>query len=238
MFERFTERAREVIVVARETAEKRGRPRGGKSPVQTVDLLYALVHERLTDSLAHKILLTGNVTQTRMDGIRFGLPTEHDSDSNSHFSEEAQRTLELSLREALSLGNNYIGTEHILLALTRFGSTSAGRVLTEFSIDPDALRETIMRELRPPVKKKAEPEVKSAEEALTETPNRTALATRVRGLLDERLTAIETSEPEATRGVTRDDAEVISLLAASVAALEGPPQHVNWIGSAASRRAS
>jgi ATP-dependent Clp protease ATP-binding subunit ClpC len=183
MLERFTEQARAVLTRAEESAAKRTRPRGGRSPVMTVDLLYALCQADAS-SITARMLQAANISQARLDELRTGLPTEH-AQENAEYSDISKQVLELSLREALSLGHNYIGTEHLLLALTRVVNSSSGTVLAQWGIDFDAMRSEIVRLAhaeRAPVK---EEKVKSAEEALAEAPSRNALAEKARRKIDE-----------------------------------------------------
>jgi len=63
------------------------------------------------------------------------------------FTPRAKKTLELALREALSLGSNYIGTEHLLLGLVREGEGVAVRILEDFGVDGDAVRDEVIRQV-------------------------------------------------------------------------------------------
>src|ERR687896_2418693 len=63
------------------------------------------------------------------------------------FTERARKVLELALREALQLGHNYIGTEHILLGLVRESEGVAARVLSNLDVDPDKVRREVVRRL-------------------------------------------------------------------------------------------
>src|ERR671917_2914046 len=63
------------------------------------------------------------------------------------FTERARKVVELALREALQLGHNYIGTEHILLGLVRESEGVAARVLSNLDVDPDKVRREVVRML-------------------------------------------------------------------------------------------
>lgn len=142
MFERFTEKAREVVVQARDAAHERGHDYCGPE-----HLLVGLL--RVPDGIAA-------LTLARM-GITDGYASEHLSklvpqgdcaDTNLPFSRVARMILELSLREALSLGHNYIGTEHILLGLLRpaVRENKALVLIAECSpATPDQIRNEVIR---------------------------------------------------------------------------------------------
>jgi ATP-dependent Clp protease ATP-binding subunit ClpA len=71
-------------------------------------------------------------------------------DLYTRFTEAARKSLELSLREALSLGHNYVGTEHLLLGLMRQEDTLARKVLDGLGVTPDAVRQETIRQLSRP----------------------------------------------------------------------------------------
>jgi ATP-dependent Clp protease ATP-binding subunit ClpC len=75
---------------------------------------------------------------------------EHDSQGQIPFTPRAKKVLELALREALSLGHNYIGTEHILLGLVRESEGVAARILNDLDADGDRIRQEVMRVLSGP----------------------------------------------------------------------------------------
>lgn len=124
MFERFTERARQVVVLAQEEARdlKHGY-------IGTEHLLLGLLREE--QGLAARILDDRDVTVERTRGQVVLMVGVGDTKTNGQipFTDRGKRVLELALREALSLGHNYIGTEHILLALAREGEGAGTRVL-------------------------------------------------------------------------------------------------------------
>jgi ATP-dependent Clp protease ATP-binding subunit ClpC len=140
MFERFTERARRVVVLAQEEARLLDH-----NYIGTEHLLLGLIHEgegvaaealeRLGVSLA---AVRGEVE--RIIGRGKGTPTEQ---GHIPFTPRSKKVLELSLREALNLGHNYIGTEHILLGLIREGHGVAALVLTKLGADLARVRELV-----------------------------------------------------------------------------------------------
>jgi ATP-dependent Clp protease ATP-binding subunit ClpA len=123
MFERFTDRARRALVLAQVEAR-----RYGHSYIGTEHLLLGLIQE--PDSMSAEILMDLRVTG---DDVRVGVealvPAGPGSTESPPFTQRAKKVLELSLREALQLGHNYIGTEHLLLGALREGEGIAAQVL-------------------------------------------------------------------------------------------------------------
>ena len=140
MFERFTDRARRVVVLAQEEARLLNH-----NYIGTEHLLLGLIHEG--EGLAAKALESLGVTldQVRsqvedMIGVGTATPQGH-----IPFTPRAKKVLELSLREALQLGHNYIGTEHILLGLLREGEGVAAQVLMKIGLDMQKVRQTVLQ---------------------------------------------------------------------------------------------
>ncbi|MFO7929732.1 MAG: Clp protease N-terminal domain-containing protein, partial [Candidatus Humimicrobiaceae bacterium] len=135
MFERFTERARKVVVRAQDEARFLK-----QNYIGTEHLLLGLIDEK--EGIASKVLQSLNIT---LDDIRNAVNdsvTEGSSESYEHipFTPRAKKVLELSLREALQMGHNYIGTEHILLGLLREGEGVAARVLNSLGVTLDSVK--------------------------------------------------------------------------------------------------
>ncbi|MBM2621065.1 ATP-dependent Clp protease ATP-binding subunit [Actinoplanes sp. LDG1-06] len=137
MFERFTDRARRVVVLAQEEARTLNH-----NYIGTEHLLLGLIREG--DGIAGQALHSAGVT---LDGVRAQLEERAETSPAGHipFTPRAKKVLELALREALQLGHNYIGTEHILLGLMREGEGTAMRVL---QADPSAVRHIVLTMLR------------------------------------------------------------------------------------------
>src|SRR5919198_235411 len=140
MFERFTDRARRVVVLAQEEARLLNH-----NYIGTEHLLLGLIHEG--EGLAAKALesLGVSLEQVRaqveeMIGVGTATPQGH-----IPFTPRAKKVLELSLREALQLGHNYIGTEHILLGLLREGEGVATQVLMKIGLDMQKIRQTVLQ---------------------------------------------------------------------------------------------
>src|SRR4030043_413770 len=138
MFERFTERARKVVVKAQDEARFLK-----QNYIGTEHILLGLINEK--EGMAARVVYELNVS---FDDIRSGVRevvNEGTSESYEHipFTPRAKKVLELSLREALQLGHNYIGTEHILLGLLREGEGVAARVLNSFGINLEIVKDKI-----------------------------------------------------------------------------------------------
>jgi Clp amino terminal domain, pathogenicity island component len=135
LFGRFTGRARQVVI----NAEKHAR-RLGHDAVGSEHVLLGMTDEECVATLA-LAALGFEVTAIR-DGVEERLPAGATvPDGHIPFTTPAKRILELTLREALKLGHNYIGTEHIVLAVLVEPDGGAGQVLRELGVEYDRLRE-------------------------------------------------------------------------------------------------
>jgi Clp amino terminal domain, pathogenicity island component len=140
VFERFTEQARQVVVLAQEEA------RGLKHDyIGTEHILLGLLRDEA--GLAARILASLDITleRAREQILRIVGPGDREviEGHGVPFTPRAKKVLELSLREALSLGHNYIGPEHVLLGLLREHEGVAARILRDFDADPEKIREVI-----------------------------------------------------------------------------------------------
>ncbi|MCP3426724.1 ATP-dependent Clp protease ATP-binding subunit [Rothia sp. AR01] len=139
MFERFTDRARRVVVLAQEEARMLNH-----NYIGTEHLLLGLIHEG--EGIAAKALESMGVT---LSAVREQVqdiigPGQQAPSGHIPFTPRAKKVLELSLREALQLGHNYIGTEHILLGLIRAGEGVASQVLSKLGAEPSRVRQTVI----------------------------------------------------------------------------------------------
>ncbi|HYF47155.1 MAG TPA: Clp protease N-terminal domain-containing protein [Acidimicrobiales bacterium] len=139
MFERFTDRARRVVVLAQEEARLLEH-----SYIGTEHVLLGLLHDG--DGVAAAVLNSLGVDRGRaragveeLVGRGSAVPSGH-----IPFTPRAKKVLELSLREALQLGHNYIGTEHLLLGLLREGEGAGARVLESFGLDLAVTRDAVV----------------------------------------------------------------------------------------------
>ena len=143
MFERFTERARQVVVLAQDEARTLNHHYIG-----TEHLLLGLLREE--EGIAARVLASLNVTleevRTRV-AQTVGVGDDPVTTGQIPFTPRAKKVLELALREALSLGHNYIGTEHILLGLVLENNGVAARILLELDADDEKIRNEIIRML-------------------------------------------------------------------------------------------
>ncbi len=128
MFERFTERARQVVVLAQDEARALKH-----NYIGTEHVLLGLLREE--EGLAARVLesLGVSVEEVRVHVARIVGQGDEVTTGQIPFTPRAKKVLELSLREALSLGHNYIGTEHVLLGLLREREGVAVRILMEFA---------------------------------------------------------------------------------------------------------
>src|SRR3990172_1328996 len=148
MFERFTERARQVVVLAQEEARVLRH-----NHIGTEHLLLGLLRE--ADGVAARGLSTLEVSLEEGRGEITRNVGEGDNESQGQipFTPRAKKVLELALREALSLGHSYIGTEHILLGLVRESEGAAARILKDLEVDADRVRQEVMRGLAGPTRR-------------------------------------------------------------------------------------
>ncbi|MCE4026314.1 ATP-dependent Clp protease ATP-binding subunit [Microbacterium sp. Au-Mic1] len=142
MFERFTDRARRVVVLAQEEAKMLNH-----NYIGTEHILLGLIHEgegAAAKALESLGISLESVREQVQDIIGQGQqqPTGH-----IPFTPRAKKVLELSLREALQLGHNYIGTEHILLGLIREGEGVAAQVLVKLGADLNKVRQQVIQML-------------------------------------------------------------------------------------------
>jgi ATP-dependent Clp protease ATP-binding subunit ClpC len=141
MFERFTERARRVVVYAQEEARVLN-----QSYIGTEHLLLGLIREE--DGTAVKVFRTLNVSpeDIRSQVEELGGFGAHRPEGHIPFTPRAKKVLELSLRESLQLGHNYIGTEHILLGMVREGESAAAQILLGLGANIENVRGAVLQQ--------------------------------------------------------------------------------------------
>jgi ATP-dependent Clp protease ATP-binding subunit ClpC len=142
MFQKFTDRARRVVVWAQEEARTLDH-----SYIGTEHILLGLVHEGegvATRTLESLGIGLETVRQQVEDVIGRG---KHAPSGHIPFTPRAKKVLELSLRESVEFGHRYVGTEHILLGLIREGEGVAAQVLTRLGADLDRTRDEVARVL-------------------------------------------------------------------------------------------
>ena len=140
MFERFTDRARRVVVLAQEEARMLNH-----NYIGTEHILLGLIHEG--EGVAAKALESLGIS---LEGVRQQVEEiigqgQQAPSGHIPFTPRAKKVLELSLREALQLGHNYIGTEHILLGLIREGEGVAAQVLVKLGAELSRVRQQVIQ---------------------------------------------------------------------------------------------
>jgi ATP-dependent Clp protease ATP-binding subunit ClpC len=140
LFERFTDRARRVVVLAQEEARLLSH-----SYIGTEHILLGLIHEG--EGVAAKALESLGISLEAVRAQVEEIIGQGGSSPSGHipFTPRAKKVLELSLREALQLGHNYIGTEHILLGLIREGEGVAAQVLVKLGADLGRVRQQVIQ---------------------------------------------------------------------------------------------
>ncbi|WP_275412924.1 Clp protease N-terminal domain-containing protein, partial [Actinoplanes palleronii] len=140
MFERFTDRARRVVVLAQEEARMLNH-----NYIGTEHILLGLIHEG--EGVAAKALESLGIS---LEGVRQQVEEiigqgQQAPSGHIPFTPRAKKVLELSLREALQLGHDYIGTEHILLGLIRENEGVAAQVLVKLGADLGRVRQQVLQ---------------------------------------------------------------------------------------------
>jgi ATP-dependent Clp protease ATP-binding subunit ClpC len=140
MFERFTDRARRVVVLAQEEARMLNH-----NYIGTEHILLGLIHEG--EGVAAKALESMGISLEAVRSQVEDIIGQGQAAPTGHipFTPRAKKVLELSLREALQLGHNYIGTEHILLGLIREGEGVAAQVLQKLGADLNRVRQQVIQ---------------------------------------------------------------------------------------------
>src|SRR5689334_6359462 len=145
MFERFTERARQVIVLASDEARLLKH-----TYIGTEHILLGLLREE--EWPAARVLDTLDITadEVRAQIVRIVGQGDEVDTGQIPFTPRVKKVLELALQEALERDHNYIGTEHILLGLVREDGGVGARILRDFDADPEKVRNELIRMLSGP----------------------------------------------------------------------------------------
>ena len=140
MFEKFTDKARRVVVLAQEEAKLLNH-----NYIGTEHILLGLIHEG--EGVAAKALESLNISLEQVREQVQEIIGQGQQAPSGHipFTPRAKKVLELSLREALQLGHSYIGTEHLLLGLIREGEGVAAQVLTKLGADTNKVRQQVIQ---------------------------------------------------------------------------------------------
>jgi ATP-dependent Clp protease ATP-binding subunit ClpC len=141
MFERFTDRARQAVVLAQEEARELGHDHVG-----TEHILLGMLRDG--GGVAASALTSLGVTrEAARDAVSAAVSVSPAPSARIPFTGRAKRSLELALREALQLGCDYIGTEHILLGLIHNDSSTAARTLAGLGAQPEVVRQRVIEML-------------------------------------------------------------------------------------------
>jgi ATP-dependent Clp protease ATP-binding subunit ClpC len=142
VFERFTERARQVVVLAQDEARALKH-----NYIGTEHILLGLLREE--EGLATRVLESLDITVEEVRGQIARIVGQGDEVTTGQipFTPRAKRVLELSLREALTLGHDYIGPEHILLGVGAENEGVAARILLDFDADAQTVRREVLRHM-------------------------------------------------------------------------------------------
>ena len=164
-FQRFTGRAREVVVLAQDEARALKH-----NYIGTEHILLGLLREE--EGLAARVLESLDITveEVRAQVARIVGQADEVTTGQIPFTPRAKKVLELALREALSLGHNYIGTEHILLGLVRENEGVAARILLDFDADAEKIRNEIIRMLSGPGRRQEQSKPLAPARELTSPP--------------------------------------------------------------------
>jgi ATP-dependent Clp protease ATP-binding subunit ClpC len=152
VFERFTERARQVVVLAQDESRALGHDYIG-----TEHILLGLLREE--EGLAARVLESLDITveEVREQVVRIVGQGESVPTGQIPFTVRAKEALEHSLREALSLGHSYVGTEHVLLGLVTQNDGVAAEVLLDAGADAEKIRSEVIRMLSGPGRRRDAP---------------------------------------------------------------------------------
>jgi ATP-dependent Clp protease ATP-binding subunit ClpC len=143
LFERFTDTARRVVVYAKEEARLLDHEHIG-----TEHILLGLLRDDTETAVQVLTSLGAGLAPARAEVEDMVGRGQQPHDGDVPFTARAKKVLELSLREALQLGHNYIGSEHILLGLLREGEGGGAEVLKRLGVDFEELRRAVLTVLR------------------------------------------------------------------------------------------
>jgi ATP-dependent Clp protease ATP-binding subunit ClpA len=212
VFERFTERARQVVVLAQDEARLLKH-----NYIGTEHILLGLLREE--EGLAARLLASLDVTveEVRAQVVRLVGQGDEVTPGQIPFTPRAKKVLELSLREALSLSHNYIGTEHVLLGLVRIDAGVATRILLNFDLDAEKIRNEIIRMLSGPGRRQVQAE--------TETPHVVPdVASEIERVREEKERAIEAGEFERAAALRDRERDLVTAVRRSKKEPEPTPE--------------
>jgi ATP-dependent Clp protease ATP-binding subunit ClpC len=204
VFERFTEPARQVVVLAQDEARALNH-----NYIGTEHILLGLLRQE--ESLAASVLESLDV---KLEDVRAQVAHivgwgEEVTTGQIPFTPRAKKTLELSLREAVSLGQKFIGTEHILLGLVRENDGVAARILFELGADADTIRNQVIRMLSGPTRLSVERQAqKSESDEATASAANPELAAELQRVRREKEAALESQDFERAVALRKEERRV------------------------------
>jgi ATP-dependent Clp protease ATP-binding subunit ClpA len=207
VFERFTERARQVVVLAQDEARALKH-----NYIGTEHILLGLLREE--EGLAARVLESLDITveEVRAQVERIVGRGDEVTTGQIPFTPRAKKVLELALREAMALRHSYIGTEHILLGVVRENQGVAARILLDFDADAEGIRSEIIRMLGGP-----------------KYPEDPQLRAEIERLRAEREEAIEAKDFEKAARLRDLERGLIAEVAGHPRILpSGPPRHFEY----------
>jgi ATP-dependent Clp protease ATP-binding subunit ClpA len=215
VFERFTERAREVVVLAQDEARALKH-----NYIGTEHLLLGLLREE--EGLASRVLASLDITIEEVRAQIEQVVGRGDEAATGQipFTPRAKKVLELSLREAMAIGHNYIGTEHILLGLVRESEGVAARILLGFDADAEKIRNEVLRFLSGPERRQAG----------TTQPVDPVLDPEIRKLRAAKDEAIEKGQFERAAQLRGRERELVSAFARQTEGLPSRPHYYEYFG--------
>jgi ClpA/ClpB-like protein len=219
VFERFTERARQVVVLAQDEARALHH-----NHIGTEHILLGLLREE--DGLAARVLESFGVTAEEVRakvGNIIG-PGDAVTSAQIPFTPRGKKVLELSLAEALRLGHNYIGTEHVLLGLVRENEGIAARILLDFDADAEKIRKEIIRMLSGPGRRGGAELVDVTQ--LTSPPLAPEVMEELERVAAEKELAIEEQQFERAASARDREHKLCSAAAALMTVWGGQPEFV------------
>jgi ATP-dependent Clp protease ATP-binding subunit ClpC len=191
MFERFTDRARRVVVLAQEEARMLNH-----NYIGTEHILLGLIHEG--EGVASKALESLGVSLEAVRSQVEEIIGRGQAEPTGHipFTPRAKKVLELSLREALQLGHNYIGTEHILLGVIREGEGVAAQALMKLGADLDRTRQAVIQLLAGRTEEETEKEFRGPSEEADLAGRLAFWSSRLRRDIEEARKLLKQAEQE------------------------------------------
>jgi ATP-dependent Clp protease ATP-binding subunit ClpA len=229
MFERFTDRARRVVVLAQDEAR-----RLDHNYIGTEHILLGLIRYIGTEHILLGLIREGEgVAAKALESLGISLDVvrqqveeiigqgQQAPSGHIPFTPRAKKVLELSLREALQLGHNHIGTEHILLGLIREGDGVAGQVLVKLGADLNRVRQQVIQLREPAPETEAQDLLDAVEDLLTAVekwvgtrPDTSDLDEQIAQVCHEKESAVDAHDYEQAAALRNREKKLLAAKAA------------------------